>query len=211
MPCRRGDRSRRFRLHLQRTRLLHAGRPSRSQPAGQPPRCGQLLHGPAHADTRRRAVVPQRCLRLSDIHRKPLLGYVFVPHPARRQASRRGEKSRVWLSRPPYTFFPFSSPIDLQELLCRRSQERPQERSQELRTSGRLKNSPWLAILALCRETRAGSEGALVTNCASNIVLEVSIIVLIEVLIESAAVWRFCWALVGGKRELRPLLLFRRG
>jgi hypothetical protein len=29
------------------------------------------------------------------------------------------------------------------------------------------------------------------------IILEVSILVLIE----SAAVWRFCWALVGGKRE----------
>src|SRR5271156_6646357 len=159
MPCRRGDRSRRFRLHLQRTRLLHAGRPSRSPHAGQPPRYGQLLHGPAHADTRRRAVVPQRCPRLSGIHRKPLPGYVLVPHPARRQASRRGEKSKVWLSRPPYMFFPFSSPIDLEELMCRRSQE--------LRTT------------------------------AHPIVLEASILVLIE----SAAVWRFCWALVGGKRE----------
>src|SRR5580692_5999444 len=39
------------------------------------------------------------------------------------------------------------------------------------------------------------------------IILEVSILVLIE----SAAVWRFCWALVGGKRERRALLLFRRG
>jgi hypothetical protein len=54
---------------------------------------------------------------------------------------------------------------------------------------------------------RAGSEDAFVTNYASRIILEVSILVLIE----SAAVWRFCWALVGGKRELRPLLLFRRG
>lgn len=44
---------------------------------------------------------------------------------------------------------------------------------------------------------RAGSEDAFVTNYASPIVLEVSILVLIE----SAAVWRFCWALVGGKRE----------
>ena len=35
------------------------------------------------------------------------------------------------------------------------------------------------------------------TNYASPIVLEVSILVLIE----SAAVLRFCWALVGGKRE----------
>src|SRR5580704_12054219 len=93
-----------------RTRLLHAG---------QPPRCGQLLHAQAHVDTRRRAVVPQRYPRLSDIHRKPLPGYVLVPHRARRQACRRGEKSRVWLSRPPYTFFPFSSPIDLEELMCR--------------------------------------------------------------------------------------------
>src|SRR5271168_883013 len=157
MPCRRGDRSRRFRLHLQRTPLLHAGRPSRSYHAGQPPRCGQLLHGPAHADTRRRAVVPQRCPRLSDIHRKPLTGYVLVPHPARRQASRRGEKSQVWLSRPPYMFFPFSSPMDLEELVCRRSQE--------LRTSDRLKirrcSRSWL-------------------NYDSPIVLEVSILVLIR-------------------------------
>jgi hypothetical protein len=44
---------------------------------------------------------------------------------------------------------------------------------------------------------RAGSEDAFVTNYASPIVLEVSILVLIE----SAALWRFCWALVGGKRE----------
>ena len=44
---------------------------------------------------------------------------------------------------------------------------------------------------------RAGSEGAFVTNYASPIVLEVSI----RVLIENAAFWRFCWALVGGKRE----------
>src|SRR5277367_6921741 len=36
---------------------------------------------------------------------------------------------------------------------------------------------------------RAGSEDAFVTNYASPIVLEVSILVLIE----SAAVWRFCW------------------
>jgi len=43
----------------------------------------------------------------------------------------------------------------------------------------------------------AGSEDAFVTNYASPIVLEVSILVLIE----SVAVWRFCWALVGGKRE----------
>src|ERR1700677_4222336 len=55
----------------------------------------ELLHGRAHADTRCRAVVPHRCRRLSDRHRKPLPGYVLVPHPARRQASRRGEKSRV--------------------------------------------------------------------------------------------------------------------
>src|SRR5580704_2727458 len=175
MLCHRGDRSRRFRPHLQRTRRLHAG---------QPPRCGRLLRGPAHADTQCRAVVPQRCPRLSDIRRKPLLGCVLVPHPARRQASRRGEKSRVWLSRPPYMFFPFSSPIDLEELMCRRSQD--------LRTSGRLKirrcSRSWL-------------------NYASPIVLEVSILVLIE----NAVVWRFCWALVGGKRVRRPLLLFRRG
>ena len=44
---------------------------------------------------------------------------------------------------------------------------------------------------------RARSEDAFVTNYAAPIVLEVSILVLIE----SAAVWRFCWALVGGKRE----------
>src|SRR5271154_1349304 len=41
----------------------------------------------------------------------------------------------------------------------------------------------------------------------SPIVLEVSILVLIE----SDAVWRFCWALMGRKREWRSLLLFRRG
>src|SRR5271155_6230903 len=41
---------------------------------------------------------------------------------------------------------------------------------------------------------KAGSEDAFVTNYASPIVLEVSILVLIE----SAAVWRFCWALVDG-------------
>src|SRR5271154_3791007 len=81
-------------------------------------------------------------------------------------------------------FFPFSSPIDLKELMCRRSQE--------LRTSGRLK---------IRRRSRSW------LNYASPIVLEVSIFVLIE----SAAVWRFCWALVGGKSELRPLLLFRCG
>ncbi len=45
-----------------------------------------------------------------------------------------------------------------------------------------VENSPLLAILG---------------NYASPIVLEVSIFVLIE----SAAVWRFCWVLVGGKRE----------
>src|SRR5271163_1101963 len=146
MPCRRGDRSRRFRLRRQRTRLLHAG---------QPPRCGQLPHGPAHADTRCRAVVPQRCPRLSDIHRKPLPGYVLVPHPARRQASRRGEKSQVWLSRPPYMFFPFSSPIDLEELMCRRSQELRKRQ---------VENSPLLAILALCRETELGQRDAFVTS-----------------------------------------------
>jgi hypothetical protein len=38
---------------------------------------------------------------------------------------------------------------------------------------------------------RAGPEDAFVTNYASPIVLEVSILVLIE----SAAIWRFCWAL----------------
>jgi len=45
-------------------------------------------------------------------------------------------------------------------------------------------------------QDRAESKGAFVTNSPA-IVLEVSILVLIE----SAAVWRFCWALVGGKRE----------
>src|ERR1700683_5643626 len=184
MPCRHDGTSRRFRLRHQRIRHRRAGQPSRSSPAGQPPRCGQLLHGPAHADTRRRAVVPQRYPRLSDIHRKPLPGYALVPHPARRQASRRGEKSQVWLSRPPYMFFPFSSPIDLEEPMCRRSQE--------LRTSGRLK-------IRRCSRTWL--------NYASPIVLEFSILVLIE----SAAVWRFCLASVGGKRERRRLLLFRRG
>jgi hypothetical protein len=68
-------------------------------------------------------------------------------------------------------FFPFSSPIDLEELLCRRSQE--------LRTSGRLK-------IRRCARSWL--------NNASPIVLEVPICVLIE----SAAVWRFCWALVVG-------------
>ena len=59
-----------------------------------------------------------------------------------------------------------------------------------------VENSPLLAILALCRETELGQRDAFVTNSLA-IVLEVSILVLIE----SAAVWRFCWALVGGKRE----------
>ena len=64
-----------------------------------------------------------------------------------------------------------------------------------------VENSPLLAIVArdpgsMSRD-RAGSDDAFVTNYASPIVLEVSILVLIE----SAAVWRFCWALVGGKRE----------
>jgi hypothetical protein len=71
-------------------------------------------------------------------------------------------------------FFPFSSPIDLEELMCRRSQE--------LRTSGRLK---------IRRRSRSW------LNYATPIVLEVSIFVLIK----NAAVWRFCWALVGGQRE----------
>jgi hypothetical protein len=66
-------------------------------------------------------------------------------------------------------FFPFSSPIDLEELMCRRSQE--------LRTGGGLK---------VRRCSRSWF------NYASSIVLEVSIFVLIE----NAAVWRFCWALV---------------
>ena len=69
-------------------------------------------------------------------------------------------------------------------------------RSQELRKR-QVENSPLLAILALCRETELGQRTAFVTNHAAPIVLEVSILVLIE----SAAVWRFCWALVGGKRE----------
>lgn len=69
--------------------------------------------------------------------------------------------------------------------------------AQEPRTSGRLKIRRCLAILALRRETELGQRDAFVTNYASPIVLEVSILVLIE----SAAVWRFCWALVGGKRE----------
>ena len=56
-------------------------------------------------------------------------------------------------------------------------------------------NSLVLAILA--SRDRAGSEDAFVTNYAAPIVLEVSSFVLIE----NAAVWRFCWALVGGKRE----------
>ena len=60
-----------------------------------------------------------------------------------------------------------------------------------------VENSPLLAILALCRETELGQRTPFVTNYASPIVLEVSILVLIE----SAAVWRFCRALVGGKRE----------
>jgi hypothetical protein len=52
-----------------------------------------------------------------------------------------------------------------------------------------VENSPLLAS-SMSRD-RAGSEDAFVTNYASPIVLEVSILVLIE----SAAVWRFCWAL----------------
>src|SRR6266478_2691776 len=79
-------------------------------------------------------------------------------------------------------------------------------RSQELRKR-QVENSPLLVNPGSMSRGRAGSEDAFVTNYASPIVLEVSILVLIE----SAAVWRFCWALVGGKRERRPLLLFRRG
>ena len=60
-----------------------------------------------------------------------------------------------------------------------------------------VENSPLLAILALCRETELESEDAFVTNYACSIVLEVSILVLIE----NAAVWLFCWALVGRKHE----------
>jgi hypothetical protein len=85
-------------------------------------------------------------------------------------------------------FFPFSSPIDLEELMCRLAQE--------VRTSGRLKFAVARDPGSMSRD-RAGSDDAFVTNYASPIVLEVSILVLIE----SAAVWRFCWALVGGKRE----------
>jgi hypothetical protein len=62
-------------------------------------------------------------------------------------------------------FFAFSSPIALEELMCRRSQELP--------TSGRLK-------IRRCPRTWL--------NYASFIVLEFSILVLIE----NAAVWRFC-------------------
>jgi hypothetical protein len=73
-------------------------------------------------------------------------------------------------------------------------------RSQELRTSGR---SKIVVDAIVARDSGsmsrdgAGSEDAFVTDYASPIVLEGSILVLIE----SAAVWRFCWALVGGKRE----------
>jgi len=69
-------------------------------------------------------------------------------------------------------------------------------RSQELRKR-QVENSPLLANPGSMSRDRAGSEDAFVTNYASPIVLEVSILVLIE----SAAVWRFCRALVGGKRE----------
>src|SRR5713101_2872186 len=86
-----------------------------SQVPSSPPKNPTPTRWPTFQVVTRRPVVPQRCPRLSDIHRKPLPGYVLVPHPARRQASRRSEKSRVWLSRPPYMFFPFSSPIDLEE------------------------------------------------------------------------------------------------
>jgi hypothetical protein len=85
-------------------------------------------------------------------------------------------------------FFPFSSPIDLEELLCRRSQEL---RKRQVETFAVARDPGSMS------RDRAGSEDAFVTNYASPIVLEVSILVLIE----SAAVWRFCWALVGGKRE----------
>src|ERR1700733_5453088 len=59
-----------------------------------------------------------------------------------------------------------------------------------------VENWPLLAILALCPEAELGQR---TTLCPTRhpIVLEV----LILVLIESAAVWRFCWALMGGKRE----------
>jgi hypothetical protein len=85
-------------------------------------------------------------------------------------------------------FFPFSSPIDLEELMCRLARiadKRLVEKFAVARDPGSMSRD------------RAGSEDAFVTNYASPIVLEVSFLVLIE----SAAVWRFCWALVGGKRE----------
>ena len=61
-------------------------------------------------------------------------------------------------------------------------------RSQELRKR-QVENSPLLAILALCPETELGQRTPSLPNAAP-IVLEVSTLVLIE----SAAVWRFCWA-----------------
>src|ERR1700722_18358814 len=76
--------------------------------------------------------------------------------------------------------------------------------------SGRTHVSPFLRIadkrevkIRCCSRSRlyvarhGWSEDAVVTSYAAPIVLEVSILVLIE----SAAVWRFCWTLVGGKRE----------
>ena len=77
-------------------------------------------------------------------------------------------------------------------------------RSQELQTNGgfAVDRDPG----SMSRD-RAGSEDAFVTNYASPIVLEVSILVLIE----SAAVWRFCRALVWEMRVTTFTSLQARG
>ncbi len=66
-----------------------------------------------------------------------------------------------------------------------------------------VEDSLLLAILA--SRDRAGSEDAFVTNYAAPIVLEVSILVLIE----SAAVWRFCLEFSGWEKRVTTFTSLR--
>jgi len=144
---------------------------------------------PAHADTRTRAVVPQQCPRLSDIPPQASTRSVLVPHPARRQASSTSEKGPRWLSRPAlYSFSIFVS---------YRSGRTHVSSFTRIGGSGRLKirrcSRSWLYVAR-----QSWVRGAFVTNYGlSHCFWKFQSLVLIQ----SAAVWRFCRALVGGKRE----------